>query len=125
MYHLGAARKFNARHYLVGGDWGDENIEHSHCYHMELILEKKSLDRHGFLVDIVEVERHLDEVVADVQDKTLNALDAFAGINPSIEQLATLLHKIFSKRLESFHLEALTVKIQEDDIAWTSYRAAP
>ena len=42
MYHLGAARKFNARHYLVGGDWGDENIEHSHCYHMELILEKKA-----------------------------------------------------------------------------------
>lgn len=122
MYNLGVAREFNARHYLIGGDWGEENVEHSHHYRIELILEKKDLDRHGFLVDIVEVERHLDEVVADFQGQTLNALDAFAGVNPSIERLATILQKIFRERLGSLQLEALTVKIWENDIAWTSYR---
>lgn len=122
MYNLGVAREFNARHYLIGGDWGEENVEHSHHYRIELILEKKDLDRHGFLVDIVEVERHLDEVVADFQGQTLNALDAFAGVNPSIERLATILQKIFRERFESLQLEALTVKIWENDIAWTSYR---
>ena len=86
MYSLGVRREFSARHYLVGGDWGDENIEHSHRYRMELVLEAKSLDRHGFLVDIVEVERHLGEVAAEFQGKTLNTLAAFAGINPSIER---------------------------------------
>ncbi len=85
-------------------------------------MEKKNLDSNGFLVDIVEVERHLDEVVADFQGKTLNALAAFAGVNPSIERLATLLQKIFRERFGSFQLVALTVKIWEDDIAWTSYR---
>jgi 6-pyruvoyltetrahydropterin/6-carboxytetrahydropterin synthase len=122
MYSLGVARDFTARHFLIGGDWGEENVEHSHHYRMELILEKKNLDRYGFLVDIVEVERHLDEVVADFQGKTLNALAAFAGVNPSIERLATLLQEIFRERFGSFQLEALTVKIWEDDIAWTSYR---
>jgi len=122
MYNLGVAREFTARHYLIGGDWGAENVEHSHRYRMELVLEKKDLDSHGFLVDIVEVERHLDEVVADFQGKTLNAIDAFAGVNPSIERLATLLQKIFRERLRSLQLDALTVKIWEDDIAWTSYR---
>jgi 6-pyruvoyltetrahydropterin/6-carboxytetrahydropterin synthase len=122
MYSLGVQRKFSARHYLVGGDWGDENIEHSHCYRLELILEKKDLDQHGFLVDIVEVERHLDEVVAGLQEKTLNALAGFTGINPSIERLATVLHDIFRERLGSLQLVALTVKIWEDEIAWTSYR---
>ena len=123
MYSLGVLREFSARHYLVGGDWGDENIEHSHRYRMELVLEAKELDRHGFLVDIVEVERHLDEVAAVFQGRTLNTLAAFEGINPSIERLATVIHDAFRQRLAHFRLEALTVTIWEDDIAWTSFRA--
>jgi 6-pyruvoyltetrahydropterin/6-carboxytetrahydropterin synthase len=123
MYSLGVRREFSARHYLVGGDWGDENIEHSHHYRMELVLEAKELDRHGFLVDIVEVERHLDEIAAVFQGRTLNGLAAFEGINPSIERLATVIHDAFRQRLAPFHLEALTVIIWEDHIAWTSYRA--
>lgn len=121
MYKLGVRRRFSARHYLVGGDWGEENIEHSHNYRLELVLEKKELDHYGFLVDIVEVEHHMDEVTAAFQDQTLNSLPVFAGTNPSIERLATVLHDIFTKRLEPFYLEALTVTIWEDDVAWTSY----
>jgi 6-pyruvoyltetrahydropterin/6-carboxytetrahydropterin synthase len=124
MYSLGVRRSFDARHYLVGGDWGPENIEHSHHYQMELRLEARELDTYGFLVDIVEVEKHMVEVTAKLQGKTLNDLESLAGLNPSIEQLATVIHGVFSKRLANFHLEALTVTIWEDDIAWTSYRAA-
>ena len=124
MYSLGVRRSFDARHYLVGGDWGPENIEHAHHYRMELRLEAPELDQHGFLVDIVEVEKHMVEVTAKLQGKTLNELELLAGLNPSIEQLATVIHGVFSKRLANFRLEALTVTIWEDDIAWTSYRAA-
>lgn len=124
MYSLGVKRKFSARHYLIGGDWGDENILHSHQYQMELVLEGRKLDRHGFLVDIDEVERHLDEVVTLFEEKTLNTLDGFTGLNPSIERLATLIHNLFKKRFAAFGLEALSVTIWEDDIAWTSYRAS-
>jgi 6-pyruvoyltetrahydropterin/6-carboxytetrahydropterin synthase len=124
MYSLGVRREFSARHYLIGGDWGPENIEHSHHYRMELVLEATSLDRHGFLVDIVEVERHLDEVSEEFADKTLNALAAFAGLNPSIERLAAVIHDVFRQRLAHFRLQALAVTIWEDDIAWTSYRAS-
>lgn len=123
MYSLGVSRSFSAHHYLIGGDWGEENIEHLHRYRMELILEARELDRNGFLVDIVEVEHIMDEVTADFQGKTLNSLDVFEGLNPSIEQLATIIHDAFAKRLAHFPLEALAVTIWEDDIAWTSYRA--
>ena len=123
MYCLGVRREFSARHYLVGGDWGEENFEHPHQYRMELILEKKELDRHGFLVDIVDVEHHMDAIVADFQGRTLNSLAAFEGGNPSIERLAFIIHGLFRQRLAHFGLESLTVTIWEDDIAWTSYRA--
>lgn len=122
MYSLGVRRQFSARHYLVGGDWGSENLEHSHRYRMELVLEATSLDRHGFLVDIVEVEAHLVEVIGEFQDRTLNAHPAFTGLNPSIEQLATILHAALRIRLAHLPLSALAVTIWEDDIAWTSYR---
>ena len=124
MYSLGMRREFSARHYLVGGDWGEENIEHPHRYRMELVLEAESLDRHGFLVDIVEVADHLDAVVAHFQDKTLNTLAVFSGLNPSIERLALVLHDAFKERLAHLALDAMTVTIWEDEIAWTSYRAA-
>jgi 6-pyruvoyltetrahydropterin/6-carboxytetrahydropterin synthase len=123
MYSLGVQREFSARHFLVGGDWGPENSEHGHRYRMELVLEKNQLDRHGFLVDIVAVEDHMDAVAAEYQGKTLNALAAFEGINPSIERLATVIHDAFRERLAHFQLQALAVTIWEDDIAWTSYRA--
>ena len=124
MYSLGMRREFSARHYLVGGDWGEENIEHPHRYRMELVLEAESLDRHGFLVDIVEGADHLDAVVAHFQDKTLNTLAVFSGLNPSIERLALVLHDAFKERLAHLALDAMTVTIWEDEIAWTSYRAA-
>jgi 6-pyruvoyltetrahydropterin/6-carboxytetrahydropterin synthase len=122
MYSLGVRREFTARHYLIGGDWGNENFEHSHHYRMELVLEATALNAHGFLVDIVEVEGHLEEIAAVFRGKTINTLAAFTGLNPSIERLATVIHAAFRDRLAHLPLAALAVTIWEDDIAWTSYR---
>lgn len=121
MYRLGLKRQFSGRHYLIGGDWGEENIEHIHQYQLELILEARELDEHGFLVDIDEVERHLDETIALFEGKTLNDMEAFHGLNPSIERLATIFHQLFRVKFGEFNLESLSVTIWEDDIAWTSY----
>ena len=106
MYRLGVSRSFEARHYLVGNDWGDENIEHSHHYRLELILEADKLDHHGFLVDIVDVERHLDAIAAEYEGQTLNTLTAFTGLNPSIERLAAIIHGELRERLAHLPLAA-------------------
>jgi 6-pyruvoyltetrahydropterin/6-carboxytetrahydropterin synthase len=124
MYELGIRRSFSATHYLIGGDWGAENVEHSHEYRLEVVLGKNQLDRHGFLVDIVEVEDHLDQVVAQFRGKTLNDLPGFTGANPSIERLAAVIHECFRLRFADYCLSSLTVVIWEDDIAWTSYRGS-
>jgi len=123
MYSLGVRREFNARHFLIGGDWGDENIEHPHHYRIELVLEALELDSNGFLADIVEVEQHLEAVIGAFEEQTLNELAALACLNPSIERLATVLHDAFRARFAHLPLEALTVTLWEDNIAWTSYRA--
>ncbi len=55
MYTLGVRRDFIARHFLIGGDWGAENFPNSHHYILELQLVGNELDKHGYLVDIVDV----------------------------------------------------------------------
>lgn len=122
MYTVAVKRDFVAQHYLIGGDWGAENQLHSHHYQVELQLHGATLDRHGYLVDIVDIERHLDELVTSYRDQTLNDRPEFAGLNPSIEHFARTLCQALSDRINAPNISALTVRIWENDIAWASYR---
>lgn len=122
MYTLTVKRDFVAQHYLIGGDWGAENEKHSHHYAVELTLEGRELDEHGYLVDIVAVEAALDELSAHYRDHTLNDLPEFEGLNPSIEHFARILATAFDERLDGAALAALVVTVWENDIARASYR---
>jgi 6-pyruvoyltetrahydropterin/6-carboxytetrahydropterin synthase len=73
-------------------------------------------------VDIVEIEKALDEQVSRYRDRTLNELTEFAGLNPSIEHFARILCEALSGRIQATNLDALTVRLWENDIAWASYR---
>jgi 6-pyruvoyltetrahydropterin/6-carboxytetrahydropterin synthase len=120
MYTVAVKRDFVAQHYLVGGDWGAENHNHSHHYQLELQLEGSALDTHGYLVDIVEIERFLEETIAAYRDNTLNDLPAFAGLNPSIEHFTRILALQLRQCLQAPNIETVRVKLWENDIAWAS-----
>lgn len=122
MYKVAVKRDFVAQHYLIGGDWGAENFLHSHHYAVELQLEGESLDKHGYLVDIVDIETHLNALVAYYKDHTLNDLPEFAGLNPSIEHFSRILADTLAARIHAPNLSALTVVVWENEIAWASYR---
>lgn len=92
MYRLAITRAFIAQHYLVGGDWGVENLLHSHHYRVAVLIEGHALNEHGYLIDIVELERTLMRVIERYRDRTLNDQPAFGGANPSLERFAKILH---------------------------------
>lgn len=122
MYTLAVRRDFIARHFLIGGDWGAENFPNSHHYVLELQLEGRELDQHGYLVDIVDVEKHLDEVVAYYKEQMLNDKPEFAGLNPSIENFARILAVSLNDRIKAGNITALKVVLWEHESAWASYR---
>ncbi|MGZ4851244.1 MAG: 6-pyruvoyl trahydropterin synthase family protein, partial [Candidatus Bathyarchaeia archaeon] len=115
-------RDFVAQHYLIGGDWGEENRKHSHHYNVELLLEGSQLDQHGYMLDIVEIGSQLDAQLLYYKDRTLNDLPEFKGLNPSIERFASFLCKAMSEKIKATNVSAITVKIWENDIAWASYK---
>jgi 6-pyruvoyltetrahydropterin/6-carboxytetrahydropterin synthase len=121
MYTLAVKRDFIARHYLIGGDWGPENFPNSHHYVLELRLSGETLDQHGYLVDIVDVEKHLNEIVAHYKEQMLNDLPEFAGLNPSIEHFARILCTTFNERIKAPNITKVKVVLWENEIAWVSF----
>lgn len=122
MYSLGVRREFIARHFLIGGDWGPENFPNSHHYTLELVLEGKELDQHGYLVDIVDVEKHLDEIVNYYKEQMLNDKPEFAGLNPSIEHFARILATTLSERIQAKNIIGLKVVLWEHANAWAAFQ---
>ena len=121
MYELGIRRNFIARHFLVGGDWGPENFPNSHHYVLELQLEGKELDQHGYLVDIVDLEKQLDEIVDYYKDEMLNEKLEFAGLNPSIENFARIIATSLSDRISAENISEVKVVLWENESAWAAY----
>lgn len=124
MYELAITRDFVSRHYLIGGDWGRENDLHSHHYRCEIRVEGAELDRHGYLIDIVELNGAVNDVITDVAERTLNDLPAFAGLNPSLEHFARIFWDGLIARV-SLAGRLVTVKLWENERDWAAYSARP
>jgi 6-pyruvoyltetrahydropterin/6-carboxytetrahydropterin synthase len=119
MYRLCFQREFTARHRLVGGDWGAENTLHGHSYRIEWELRGSELDQHGYLVDLVEVERALVSVSERYSGAVLNTLPEFASQNPSLERFARILWERLSAVLPKG--VQCAVRLWENPAAWAGY----
>lgn len=122
MYTVAVRRDFVAQHYLIGGVWGAENQKHSHHYVLELELLGDALDSHGYLVDIVDIENHLEAQVRYYRDQTLNDLPEFAGLNPSIEHFSRILCQALSVDIGAPNIRRVLVRLWENNIAWAGYQ---
>ncbi len=123
MYSLCFQREFTARHRLVGGDWGAENTLHGHSYRIEWELQAAVLDSHGFLVDLVDVERSLVSVSQRYSGAVLNELPEFESQNPSLERFARILWDRLSASLPDGVHSA--VRLWENSSAWAGYEPPP
>ena len=121
MYQVSVQKDFIAKHRLVGGDWGKENDVHPHHYILELVLRGKELDRHGYLVDIDDIDKNLVRIVNHFQDKLINELPEFSGLNPSIEHFARIICKDLAQTIQAKNINHYFVRLWENSNAWASF----
>ena len=121
MYTLAVRRDFIARHFLIGGDWGPENLPNSHHYVLELRLKGEQLDQHGYLCDIVDVEKHLDEIVGYYREQMLNEKPEFLGLNPSLEHFSRILAASLNEKIKAENISSLKIVLWENENAWAAY----
>lgn len=122
MHHLMLRKKFIAQHFLIGKDFGAENLRHSHHYSFELEIENTKLDQFNFLIDIVEIRACIDQLISYFDDKTLNELPEFKNQNPSLELFSKILWQKCNNHLELPLNSQITVRLWEDELAQASYR---
>ena len=127
MFHTGIAARFSARHHLIGpvGE-AEEHAEHAHDYRVEWRVSVQDLDDNGFGVDIDRLEAVLGEVTTELDGAYLNELDAFTGIQPSVENLARYISTRTWNGLERAGADvariiATEIRIWEHDDAWAAY----
>ncbi len=121
-YRLGIERELTARHFLTVPDAGPEGELHAHHYGVEIVLEGAELDEYGYLVDIDRLEVLLDETLERFSGAILNDLAEFGGDNPSVERFARVIGDAVAGTLDAPHLDLLTVRLWEDDVAWASHQ---
>ena len=121
MYRVAVLQDLISQHYLIGGDWGEETKPHSHHYRIELILEGRELDQHGFLVNILDIQNALDALISRYTDQILNDLPEFASSNPSLERFAHILCQSLAAHIQAPNMRSITVKLWENEFAWASY----
>lgn len=124
MYTVAVTKDFIANHFLIGGDWGSENFPHAHHYVAEISIEAAKLDKHGYLVDIVEIEAALNSIVDDFRDSLLNDKPEFAGLNPSIEHFSRIICERMLSKISLPGTGSLNVKLWENASCWAAYRKA-
>jgi 6-pyruvoyltetrahydropterin/6-carboxytetrahydropterin synthase len=120
-YTLALREKFKARHAFEEKKGTAEGIPHSHDYCMEIQLHGDELDKNGYLIDLDEITLFLNETRSRFADVFLNDLPEFSNFPPSLEHFARILCDTASHRLKNPRIQAISVKLWENENAWASF----
>jgi 6-pyruvoyltetrahydropterin/6-carboxytetrahydropterin synthase len=101
---------------------GPEGMRHSHAYRIQVEVAGPRLDEKGFLMDISSLERFLEAQLSRFRDRTLNDMEEFSGMVPTLETFCHVIWTILSKNIDTEKLEDMTVTIWESGTACASYR---
>ncbi len=120
-YILALRETFKARHSFEEKKGTAEGVPHSHNYCMEIQLHGDELNESGYLVDLDEITLFLNEALSRYTDVFLNELPEFSNVTPSLEHFARILCLAASQRLKNPRVQAVSVKLWENENAWASF----
>src|SRR4051812_36895680 len=86
-FAITTTREFSAAHQLRLYDGSLEPL-HGHNWRVKVTVAAAKLDAIGVVMDFHELERLVDEIIADLHNRHLNETPAFARANPTAENVA-------------------------------------
>lgn len=87
-FEISVTAEFAAAHALRLYDGSLEPL-HGHNWRVRVTVRSQELDAIGVVMDFHELERRLGQIIAPLQNRTLNDVAPFAaGLNPSAENVA-------------------------------------
>ena len=120
MFEVGVAATFEAAHTLRG-DFGPAARLHGHTYRVEVMVRGTQLAADGTLVDLGLMRTAVDDVVAALHMRELEALEAFRDVNTTAERVAEHIAAAVTERLGAgVSAETLLARVWESPQAWAA-----
>jgi len=121
MYELKVLTHFAAAHQLQVAQ-KCENL-HGHNWKIEVCVEGDHLDDAGVLIDFGVIKRHVRDIMAELDHKFLNELEAFKdGTPPSSENIARYVAAKLQRTIQDVPVKVCSVTAWESEDACATYR---
>jgi len=118
MYTVKVKSHFSSAHNLRGYKGKCEDL-HGHNWRVEVVASAEELDDTGMVVDFTELKSSLSELLAELDHKHLNELEAFKNINPTSENIARHVYQRLSDEKPDLNIKEVT--IWETDTSSATY----
>jgi 6-pyruvoyltetrahydropterin/6-carboxytetrahydropterin synthase len=120
MYELKVTTHFSAAHQLRMVGSKCENL-HGHNWKIEAYIIGEKLDDGDVLMDFGVIKNRLAEIMARLDHKHLNELDAFQDQQPSSENIAHWVAMELRKKIDNSRVKVGRVTAWESDDACATY----
>jgi 6-pyruvoyltetrahydropterin/6-carboxytetrahydropterin synthase len=120
MYELKVITDFSAAHQLKNFHGACEDL-HGHNWKIEVCVTGDALDETGVVIDFRVLKQYLNTIMAGLDHKFLNNLEAFKDQNPSSENIARYVAEQLSLLLQSPEIKVSRVTAWESETACAAY----
>jgi 6-pyruvoyltetrahydropterin/6-carboxytetrahydropterin synthase len=116
MYEITVEDTFDAAHCLPDHEGNCRRL-HGHTYRVQARFRFGSIEESGMAIDFRKVKASLRAVLAHLDHQYINDLPAFAGRNPTAENVAKFIFDEISRKHTSLH----SVSVWETSTSCATY----
>lgn len=112
---------FRAAHKIRLPDGSWEPL-HEHDWLLRIFVKTQQLDHNQLVVDFLDLQAHLQAVLAPYLNQNINDLPPFCdGISPTTEYLAWSFFEALAPRLDDERVSLCRVELREAPTSWGIY----
>jgi len=112
MYEISVEQHFDAAHFLRGYRGKCEAL-HGHRFRVVVKIKSAGVNDIGIAYDFAELKQHLRDILAKFDHTCLNDVPPFDKINPSSENIASIIYKELQPKLVGVPVSLSCVEVWE------------
>jgi len=112
MYEISVEQHFDAAHFLRGYQGKCEAL-HGHRFRVVVKIKSAGVNDIGIAYDFVELKQHLRDILAKFDHTCLNDVPPFDKINPSSENIASIIYSELQPKLVGVPVSLSSVEVWE------------
>ncbi len=120
MYQISVEQHFDAAHFLRGYQGKCEAL-HGHRFRVVIKIKTSRVNDIGIAYDFIELKQHLGDILVRFDHTCLNDVPPFDKINPSSENIASIIYNELKPKLAGAPASLSCVEVWESPQSGVAY----